>query len=221
MNLREELFANQDLKYRAFHKKLVPNISEDVFIGVRVPVLRKMAVRANKENAENLCEYYEEKMIKGFVIGLKKCPLDEHIDDLRAFVPLIDNWAVCDCCCSSFKFTNKYKNEMYDFIVSYLDKCEYETRFAVIMLMDYYLDDDYIDRVLDIYSSIKSEYYYVNMAVAWALSVAFTKYRDKVLKIIESKTMTKDIQNKTIQKIRESNRIDKADKDLVRNYKIA
>lgn len=221
MNLREELFSNQDLKYRAFHKKLVPNISEDSFIGVRVPVLRKMAVRANKENAENLCEYYEEKMIKGFVIGMKKCSLDEHLEDLRAFVPLIDNWAVCDCCCSSFKFTKKYKNEMFDFIVSYLNKGEYETRFAVIMLMDYYLDDEYIDRVLDIYSSINSDYYYVNMAAAWALSVAFPKYRDKVLKIIASETLTKDIQNKTIQKIRESNRVDKSDKDLLRKYKIA
>lgn len=220
MDLREELFANQDLKYRDFHSRLCPTVNKENIIGVRVPILRKIAREAYKSNAENLCEYYEEIMVKGLTIGMKKCSAQEHISDLAGFVPLIDNWAVCDCCCSSFKFTDKYREEMYDFIVSYLNNSEYETRFAIIMLMDYYFTDNYIDKSLKLISSINSELYYVNMAAAWALSVAFVKYENKVMDILNSHTLTKEIHNKTIKKICESNRVDKSKKAFIRTYKI-
>lgn len=218
MNLREEIFANQDMKYRAFHKKLIPTVSDDKFVGVRVPILRKIAKQALKENADNKCELYEEIMVFGFTLGLKKCSVEEHISDLKKFVPLIDNWAVCDCCCSSFKFCKEYQPEMYDFVKSYLSKGEYEQRFAVVMLMDYYIDDEHIDKVVDILKNIKGEYYYVNMAVAWALSVAFVKYQSKVMPIIESKVLTCDIQNMTIRKIKDSFRVDKSIKSILSDY---
>lgn len=220
MDLRQELFRNQDLTYKEFHKKLIPTVDDNLIIGVRIPVLRKLARQAYKENAYNPCEYYEEIMLKGFTLGLKKCSLQEHIDDLKSFVPLIDNWAVCDCCCSSFKFTGKNPDEMYDFIVSYIGQSEYETRFAVVMLMDYYLTDGYIENVLDILSNLESDYYYVNMAVAWALSVAFVKYTDFVFPIIQSKSLSKEVQNKTIQKIKDSLRVDKETKQNLNIYKM-
>lgn len=218
MNLREEIYANQDLDYRQFHKKLIPTVRDDKFVGVRVPVLRKIAKSALKENAENKCELYEEIMVYGFTLGLKNCTVEEHISDLKKFVPLIDNWAVCDCCCSSFKFCKKYQAQMYDFIKSYLSKGEYAQRFAIVMLMDYYIDDAYIDEVLDILKKLKSEYYYVNMAAAWALSVAFVKYRDKVMQVIESGELCAEIQNRTIRKIKDSYRVDKPDKIMLTDY---
>lgn len=220
MNLREELFYNQDLKYREFHSRLVPNINPDKIIGVRVPVLRKIAKQAYKENADNCCEYYEEQVVKGLTIGMKKCSDEEHIADIRRFVPLIDNWATCDICSSSFKFVNKNQDEYFDFIVSYIGKGEYETRFGVVMLMDFYLEDKYIDTVLNILKSIKCEYYYVNMAVAWALSAAFIKYEDKVTDILKAKTLSKDVQNKTIQKIKDSFRVSKEVKSGLNRYKM-
>lgn len=220
MNLREEIFTNQDLKYRAFHKKLIPTVSEDKFVGVRVPVLRKIAKQVLKENAQNKCELYEEIMVYGFTIGLKKCSLEEHIADLKAFVPMIDNWAVCDCCCSSFKFCKKYQAQLYDFIKSYLSKGEYEQRFAVVMLMNYYIDDEHIDEVVDLLKNINSDYYYVNMAAAWALSVAFIKYQDKVMPILESKTLSSDVQNMTIRKIKDSFRVEKCVKKALSDYVI-
>lgn len=218
MDLRQELFNNQDLAYKDFHKKLIPTVDENLIIGVRIPVLRKLAKQAHKENAYNACEYYEEIMLKGFTLGLKKCSLDEHIEDLKTFVKQIDNWAVCDCCCSSFKFTEIYLDEMFDFIVSFVGKSEYETRFAVVMLMDYYLNDKYIQAVIDILINIASEEYYVNMAVAWALSVVFVKYQDLLLPVIKSKTLSKDVQNKTIQKIKDSLRVDKETKQMLNQY---
>lgn len=219
MNLREELYRYQDLDYKDFHKKLIPNIDEDLLIGVRVPMLRQIARQALAENAENELYYYEEKMVYGMTLGLKNCYLDEHKQDIKKFVPLIDNWAVCDCCASSFKFTAKNLDGMYDFILSYVGKGEYETRFAVVMLMNYYLVDEYIDRVIDVLTSIKSDYYYVNMAVAWALSFAFIKYESKVMPIIQSRTLRREVQNKTIQKIKESTRVSKVVKQGLNVYK--
>lgn len=215
MNLREELFKAQDLKYKEFHKRLIPNIDENKIIGVRIPVIRKIAKKAFAENAVNALEYYEEIMVYGLTLSFKKCSAKEHMSDLKSFVPLIDNWAVCDTCVSAFKFTNKYKDEMYDFVKAYVGKGEYETRFAVVMLMCYYLDDVHIDEVLTILKRINSEKYYINMAVAWALSVAFVKYRDKTLSVLEEKSLSADVQNKAIQKIKDSFRVSKEDKQLV------
>lgn len=220
MNLREEIFANQDLKYREFHKKLIPTVSEDKFVGVRVPVLRRIAKQALRENAENKCELYEEIMVYGFTIGLKKCSLEDHIEDLKTFVPLIDNWAVCDCCCSSFKFCKTYQAQLYDFIKSYLTKGEYEQRFAIVMLMDYYMEDAYIDEVVAILKNIKSDRYYVNMAAAWALSVAFVRYQDRVLPVLESKMLCREVQNMTIRKIKDSFRVERAVKKTLSDYVI-
>ena len=109
---------------------------------------------------------------------------------------------------------------MYDFVKSQISRGEYETRFAVVMLMCYYLDDEYIDEVLSILKNIKSDLYYINMAVAWALSVAFVREREKTLKLLEEKSLSKDVQNKTIQKIKESLRVSKEDKSLVNCLKI-
>lgn len=220
MNLREELYKNQDLKYRDFHSHLLPTTPVEQIIGVRTPVLRKIARQVYNENAENLCEYYEERIVKGLTIGMRKGSADEHIDDMRSFVPLINNWAVCDLCSASFKFVKKDLNAYHDFILSYNDGDEYHTRFCVVMLMGYYLTDDYIDEVLDILKRIDSQYYYVNMAVAWALATAFVKYEDKVMKIISDKTLPKDVQNKAIQKIKDSFRVPADTKKMIGLYKM-
>jgi 3-methyladenine DNA glycosylase AlkD len=220
MNLREELYKNQDLKYKEFTSKLIPNIDNNKIIGVRIPTVRKIAKQAFKENANNLCELYEEQIVFGFTIAMKKCNVESHISDLKSFVKLIDNWSTCDLCASSFKFVNEQKEDYFDFIISYLNKSEFETRFAIVMLMNYYFDDEYIDRVIDVLKSITSDYYYVNMALAWALSSAFVKYEDKVTKLLKSKTLSKDVQNKTIQKIKESYKVSNDTKMKMNSFKI-
>ena len=126
---------------------------------------------------------------------------------------MIDNWAVCDCVCSTLKFINKNKAEFLEYLKKYMySSREYEIRFAAVILMDYYIDDEYVDFTVEYLKSIKSDYYYVNMAVAWALSVAIVKYRDKVMPLIESGCLTKEIHNMTISKIRDSFRVDKETK---------
>ena len=211
MSVREELFKKQDIEYKNFHSKLVPTIEKDKIIGVRLPELRKLG-RGLSDN-DFAWDYYEEIMLHGFYIGYAKLSFEERLALLDEFVPKIDNWAVCDCVCSSLKFINKNKTAFFEYLKKYMNSNrEYEIRFAVVILMDYYIDDEYIDFMVDYLKNTVSDYYYVNMAVAWALSVAFVKYRDKILPVIESGCLTKEIHNMTISKIRDSFRVDKEDK---------
>lgn len=220
MKIREELFKEQDLNYKSFHKKLVPDLDEDKIIGVRVPVLRKIAKQAEKENTiiQNPY-YYEEFMIKGLMIGYSKSELSEKIKRLGEFVGLIDNWAVCDGCCSNLKFTEKNREIMLDFISHYINKSQFETRFAVVMLMSYYLCDEYIDKALELMLTVNFGEYYSDMAVAWALASAMVNYPEKVLAIIEDNKLPVWVHNKTIQKCRESYRITKEMKSYLNTLK--
>lgn len=221
MTLREELFENQDLKYKEFQSKLIPTVNPDEIIGVRVPVLRKIGKRLTKENQDFPVEYYEEKMIKGFVIGYKKYDdIHDFLEALSDFVPIIDNWAVCDCVCASLKLTEKNRTALWEFLMQYKNASEYEVRFMIVMLMDYYLTDEYIDEVIDIFKSIKRDEYYINMAIAWALSAAFVKYEDKIMPLFENRELPLWIHNKSIQKTRESFRVDKETKDYLKTLKI-
>lgn len=219
MSVREELFKNQDAEYADFHSRLVPNLPRERIIGVRIPVLRKIAKQAAKEDEEISDYYYEEVMVRGMKIGYEKCSIEKHLADLKGFVPLIDNWAVCDCCCSTYKFTQKNMTAVWDFIQPYFDGCEYEIRFAVVMMMDYFLTDEFIDAVLEKLVSLKTDKYYVNMAISWALSVAFVKYESKVQKIINDNLLSEWVHNKTIQKICESYRVSKETKDKLKEQK--
>lgn len=219
MNLREELFNLQDLKYRDFHSALVPNIDKEQIIGVRLPELRKIGKKLTDNNFD--WHYYEEIMLHGFYIGYAKLSYEERISLLTEFIPYINNWAVCDCVSSTLKFVNKNRSDFLEFLKPYMNsQKEYELRFAVVMLMDYYLDDKYLKFTVDYLSKIKSDYYYVNMAVAWALSVAFVKDSNLVLPLIENYVLEPFVHNKTISKICDSYRVDKPIKEKLKTYRI-
>jgi 3-methyladenine DNA glycosylase AlkD len=140
---------------------------------------------------------------------------------LENFIPSITNWAVCDCLCSSLKSAKQHLPETWEFLQPYLQSSEeFPLRFAVVMLLDYFLTAEYIDQVLEILQSIRHEGYYVNMAVAWALSAAFVGYREKVLPLLEARRLTPWVQNKTIQKCRESRRVSDGDKAYLAGLRI-
>lgn len=222
-NIREKLFELQDKKYQEFHSKLCPNV--DDIIGVRIPNLRKMAKQIAKENPKEYLEkvpkkYYEERMLQGLIIGYMKADLEERLVYLDQFVPIIDNWAVCDCCTSTYKFTTKYPKEMWQYIQKYLSSHrEFELRFAIIMLMDYYLTEEYIDQVLEIYNNIQHEGYYVKMGVAWAISMAYVKFPKKTMKLLKNNHLDDFTYNKALQKMIESYQIDKETKQKLREMK--
>lgn len=220
----KQLFELQDKRYKEFHSSLCPNV--DNIIGVRIPELRKLAKQIAKENPKEFIEnpvkkqYYEEIMLEGFVIGYMKATLEEKLHYLDNFIPEIDNWAVCDCTASTLKFIDKYKKEVWEYLQKYINsKKEFEKRFAIIILMDYYLTDEYIDKVLEIYNKIDSDQYYVQMGIAWAISVCFVKYREKTRKFLDNNNLSTFTHNKSIQKIIESTRVDKETKEELKKLK--
>lgn len=215
INVRKELLDAADSKYKDFNKKLIPNVDESRILGVRIPQLRKIAKKLDNDNFD--WHYYEEVMLHGFYIGYAKLEYNERLSLLDKFIPKIDNWAVCDCVCSTLKFINKNQSAFLDYLGKYMkSEKEYELRFAAVALMDYYINENYADFVIDYYKSVKSDFYYVNMAVSWGLCTAFVKYRDKVLPLLESKTLSKEIQNITISKIRDSYKVDKDTKEYLK-----
>lgn len=223
-DIRKKLFKLQDLKYKKFHSSLCPNV--DNIIGVRIPELRKIAKEISKENSKEFLkcvkdEYYEELVLHGLVIGYSKISIEETFKYLKQFVPKIDSWAVCDVTCSNLKITKRYQEEMWNFLENYItsDK-EFEIRFAVVMYLNYYLTEDYIDQVLEKIDKITVHQYYVQMGIAWLISFAYIKQKEKTIKFIENNHLDQFTHNKSIQKICESYRVTPEEKENLKKYKI-
>jgi 3-methyladenine DNA glycosylase AlkD len=222
----DELRQLQDEKYRTFNLKLIPNISSTEFeiLGVRIPKLRAIAKRiiASADWRTFLAEYddstvYECVMLCGMVTAGANCDFEEKLSNIKHFIPRINSWAICDTFCSDLKDTRKHPTEMYTFIENCLKTHkEYGLRFGVVMLMDYYIKDEYIDNVLAWYGKINSDYYYVRMSVAWGISACFVSFRDKTLEFLKTAELDCDTFGKTVQKIRESYRVSDEDKEMLR-----
>ena len=221
--IRQDLFAMQDLKYKEFHGSLCPDM--DNIIGVRIPKLREYAKELYKSN--NLKDikiedkYYEELVIQGMLIGFQtKESIGEIIKQVEEFIPKINSWAVCDTFCAGLKITKKYQTEMFKVIKRYLKSTqEYQVRFAIVMLLDYYINDQYIDQVLQILDNVKLEKYYVQVANAWAISICLIKYYNKTLDFLNTTKIDDFTYNKGIQKAIESYRITNEQKEYLRTLK--
>ena len=223
-NVVDKLFELQDLDYKNFQKKLMPTISADDIIGVRIPVLRKFAKEfAKTQYKEDFMnhlphKYYDENNLHAFLIESIK-EYEKCIEKLEIFLPYIDNWATCDLL--SPKVFKKYPKKVYEKIKIWIkSKNTYTVRFAIVTLLSNYLDDEFKEEMLDIVKEVKSEEYYINMAIAWYFSIALVKQYDLTIKIIEQKCLDKFVHNKSIQKAIESYRIDKKTKDYLKTLKI-
>lgn len=223
--IREEIKKLADPKYKEFHSRLCPNINN--ILGVRVPVLRKFAKELMKNiNIEKYLQieneiYYEEIMLQGMILGNVNMDYSKKIKYIKKFVPKIDNWAICDTFCSSLrKDVNKNKEEFWNTILYYAksDK-EFEIRFALVCMMDYYLEEKYIDDIFYVIEKVKKEGYYVKMAIAWLLSIAYIKIKDETKKYLNETTLDDWTYNKALQKMIESYRISDEEKEVIRKMK--
>lgn len=222
--IREKIKQLADTKYKEFHSGLCPGTNN--IIGVRVPVLRKLAKEIyNTYNWEeylsyNDLEFYEEILLQGMIIGFVKADIKQVESYMQAFIPKINNWAVCDIFCAGLKITKKHQEEMWDFLKNYLkSEKEFDLRFSIVMMLDYFITDNYIDKVLIELDKIKNDAYYVKMAIAWAISVCYIKFPNKTFKYLKNNTLDDWTYNKAIQKIVESYRVDEDTKELLRKMK--
>ncbi len=224
MNIQKELFSLQDLKYRDFHSKLMPDIAKEFVIGVRVPDLRKLAKDFSKTGEsrdfiKNLPhKYYEENNVHAFVLEQIK-DFNEALCETKSFLPYIDNWATCDMFLPKVFAKNKDKLiiEIKEWIKS--DK-PFTVRYAIVLLMKLYLNDDFKEEYMEMVSSAKSEHYYVKMAIAWYFATALAKQYDLAIRYITDKKLEKWTHNKAIQKAIESRVIPEDIKEYLKGEKL-
>lgn len=222
-DIREELEMKADEGYRKFYSKLLPG-TENI-LGVRIPELRKIARRMVKDEwrfyfKEAPDQYYEEDMLRGFLIGYAKMPLEERLEYIAAYMPSIRNWAVCDCFCATLKFTKEYRSEVWEFLKPFFQSEQvYEIRFAAVMALDYFTLPEYAGEAFEFFDHIKNRDYYVQMAIAWAISVYYVHLPEITEHYICTNALDDFTHNKAIQKICESHRVDKETKARLRTLK--
>lgn len=220
----KDFLENKDDKYADFNLKLMPGMAREKVIGVRTPILRKLAKKyKNHPDVESFLNelphsYFEENQLHGFIIS-EYTDFDRCIQEVDKFLPHIDNWATCDQTSPKVfkKNTDKLKKHIYRWLES--DKT-YIIRFAIGMLMQHYLDEYFDEVYLEKVSGIVSDEYYVNMEIAWYMATALAKKWDATIVYLEEKKMGKWVHNKTIQKAIESYRITDDQKQYLRTLKI-
>lgn len=230
--LVKRLFAEQDLKYLEFHRSLLPGMDSKAIIGVRVPTLRKLAKEFLKAAPPRKLEaflqqlphrYYEENQIHLFLIE-KFRDFETCLQQLEVFLPYIDNWAVCDGKSPKalLKESARFEEKIFEWLNS---EKAYTVRFAVNMLMAFFLDKSFKKDHLRRVAAVKEERfegadrYYVQMVVAWYFATALAKQWEAAEPYIQKKKLSPWIHAKTIQKACESYRITAEQKSLLRSLK--
>lgn len=222
-DITNELFAYQDKKFALFQTKLIPTILPETIIGVKVPTLRKIAHKYFKTPLYNdfmSClphRYYDENMLHAIFVS----QIDDYtecIAELERFLPFVDNWAVSDTILpKTFKYN---KTNLLSHITFWAtSKKTYSLRFSIKALMTHFLDEDFSAAYLKIPANIKSDEYYVNMMIAWFFAEALVKQWDSTIPYLENKCLDKWINNKTIQKARESHRISDSQKKYLQQLR--
>lgn len=222
--VRNQLFSMQDLSYRDFHSKLIPDIDPERIIGVRTPQLRKYARElAKRPEAKTYLQilphqFYDENNLHGFLIEEIR-DYDICISEIHRFLPYVDNWATCDLVAP--KVLRKHLPELLEQIRIWIASDHtYTIRFGIGMLMRYYLDEAFELCYPEMAAGVHSEEYYVRMMVAWYFATALAKQYDAVIPYLEEKRLEPWTHNKAIQKAVESCRITSEQKAYLRTLKI-
>lgn len=218
-----ELYSLQDLKYKSFHSKL---IMSDKLIGVRTPDLKRIAKKIARSNYEEFFRYnkhelYEENLVHGLILGYLKLDYEALKPLVEEFMDYIDNWCVCDLTVANLKVykKNKTKNIIFNDIKKYItDESVWVNRFGYVLLLNYFVEEEYISEIFKLCENYKDEYY-VKMAIAWLISTCYIKFKGRTLTFLKTNKLDTWTNNKAIQKIIESTRVSLEDKKILRGLK--
>ncbi len=223
-DIRKRLMTLSEPEYKAFALKLLPKGT--VMYGVRLPLIKKIAKNAAKEQSLDFLDeadsgIFEEKMFCAFVIGYAKLPIQEKLVLISRFIPRIDNWSICDSFCAALHIKNSEEEAVFEFLQPFLKSSEeFPARFGIVMLLDYFVKDENIDRVLKLIKDVKCGDYYAQMAAAWAISVCMACFPEKTIRLFEERALCTFVHNKAIQKTCESRRINIGTKKYIKTLKI-
>ena len=221
--LQKQLFELQDLKYRDFHSKLMPETDKETVIGIRTPVLRKFAKEfAGTSEAEAFLRqlphrYYEENNLHMMLItGIKD--YEKCMEEIQRFLPCIDNWATYDY--PAPKCFARHKDQVLEEAKRWISSGEtYVIRYGIGMLMRLFLDEDFSSEYLEMAAAVQSQEYYVNMMIAWYFATALAKQWDAAVPYIEQHKLSDWVHRKTIQKAVESYRITPEQKEYLKGFR--
>lgn len=220
MKIIEKLLINADLNYKKFNESIVKGNSP--IMGVRIPKLRIIAkdIIKNKEVDIFFKEYegvyFEEKLIKGLLLASDEDLFNKHIHD---YLKTLDSWCLVDTFCNSCKFIKNNNDKYWEFIKSLINSNdEFIIRCGYVLIINYYINEDYINEIIELISK-NFDYYYVNMAIAWCISEAYILYSSEIESLLKKKTLCEFVQNKAIDKINDSYRINVEDKVRLRSLK--
>lgn len=221
--LQKQLFELQDLKYRDFHSKLMPETDKETVIGIRTPVLRKFAKEfAGTSEAEAFLRqlphrYYEENNLHMMLItGIKD--YEKCMEEIQRFLPCIDNWATCDY--PAPKCFARHKDQVLEEAKRWISSGEtYVIRYGIGMLMRLFLDEDFSSEYLEMTAAVQSQEYYVNMMIAWYFATALAKQWDATVPYIEQHKLSDWVHRKTVQKAVESYRITSEQKEYLKGFR--
>lgn len=221
--LQEKLLSLKDDKNALFVAKLIPNIDPKTILWTKIPVLRNLAKEfKNSPEKEKFLKiiphkFFEENLLHVIFLESEK-DFDKAVLELEKFLPFIDNWSVCDT--SSPKIFKKYPNETLQKIKIWIKSEKvYTIRYAIWLLLSNFLDENFSADLLELVAEVKNDDYYVQMMQAWFFATALAKQYDATISLLESKKLEPFVQNKTIQKARESLRISSETKKYLLNLK--
>ncbi len=223
LEYRERLLELADPEYQKFMEKLIPNTGN--ILGVRGPAIKRFAKELSKGNWREYFErnedvYYEETLLHGCTIGLLKEELETVLSEARSYIPKIANWALCDSFCAGLKITKENKVRVWEFLMDYVNSDKpYEIRFAVVMMLFYYIDEEHTPEILRIIDNIKHDDYYVKMAAAWAVSICYVNRPEITMPFLQNNKLDDFTYNKSLSKICESLKPSAEEKVLIKSMK--
>ncbi len=221
--IRKDLLQKEDKKYKDFQGKLIPSIEMETMIGISTPVLRKMAKEYGKNPEIQVFmrdlphKYFEENQLQAFLISEEK-DFFKCVEEIRLFLPYVDNWATCDQMLP--KVFKKERAQLLPYIQEWLQaEHPYTVRFAIGLLMQHYLDEEFQPEYLEWIAKIRRDEYYINMMIAWYFATALAKQYEATIPYIKQKSLEQWTHNKSIQKAVESRRISTETKEYLKTLK--
>ena len=216
------LQKNADKKFQKFSATLTPNAQN--IIGVKVPIIKQYAKELTKQNItlkditlKN--DIFEEIMLEGFLIAYGKTDFETFVKEIKNFVPKINNWAHCDLFCSALKRIKKNEDYFLNFIQPYLkSKQEFKVRFGLVILLGYYVKEEYLSFIFETLDNFKHDGYYAKMAAAWLLSVCFVKFPKETFAYAKHSKLDVWTFKKGIEKTKQSFRVSPEFKEKLNKF---
>lgn len=221
--VKDSLLALKDDTYKDFSKSLNPTSS--AMLGVRIPLLRKLAKEIVKDNPiyfleNNPLDSFELMQLQAMVIGYLKLDIDVVLKYLCEFIPKVRDWSVNDTLCQTFKIAKSYQEEVFSFLTTYFNSYkEFELRVVVVMMLCHFINSDYVYKVLEFIDNTEHDGYYYKMGAAWCLQVVMVKFPDICYHYLLNNHLDDWTFNKAISKMIESYRISSDMKDKIRLLK--